>query len=226
MASVTLPKATPSRWDRKRQAIVAAATRLFLERGYEGTSIEDVAATATVSKPTVYNHFADKKQLYAACVQQTVTRIDEVVALVAVSFERNRDIKSALEGLAAAFLMALMQPEVVRLRRLVIATANQFPEVARSWYDSGFRRVLRTLADTFLRERERGTLRFDDAMIAANHFVGLLLWIPVNEAMFCVSEENPGKGAIARQANLGVEAFLRGYGESERSTIKRRGPRA
>jgi TetR/AcrR family transcriptional regulator, mexJK operon transcriptional repressor len=219
----TAPTHAPeTRSERKRRAIMAAATRLFLERGYDGTSMEDVAATAAVSKPTVYNHFADKRQLYGAIVQETVCRIDEVVALVARSCDGDRDIRSALEGLAAAFLTALMQPDVIRLRRLVIGMAQQFPEVARSWYDSGFGRVLCTLADTFLRERERGTLRFDDAMLVANHFVGLLLWIPVNEAMFGVSEELPSRSATVRQAKLGVEAFLRGYGQSDRSAPPKR----
>jgi TetR/AcrR family transcriptional repressor of mexJK operon len=207
-----------SRSDRKRRAIVAAATSLFLERGYDGTSIEEVAAAAAVSKPTVYRHFADKKQLYAATVQETIYRIDEVVALVARSYQDAGDVRTALERLGIAFLTALMQPEVIRLRRLVIAMGGQFPEVARSWYDSGFRRVLRTLADTFLMLRERGSLTFEDADLAANHFVGILLWIPVNEAMFGGSQELPSKAVIARQVKLGVSAFLQGYGRPARQT--------
>jgi TetR/AcrR family transcriptional repressor of mexJK operon len=208
--------AAVSRSDRKRRAIVAAATSLFLERGYDGTSIEEVAAAAAVSKPTVYHHFADKKALYAAIVLETVSQVDEVVLLVARSSRDAGDVRAALERLAIVFLTALMQPEVIRLRRLVIAMGGQFPEVARSWYDSGFRRVLRTLADTFLNLRERGSLTFEDADLAANHFVGILLWIPVNEAMYGGSQELPSKGVIARQAKLGVSAFLQGYGRPAR----------
>lgn len=202
-----------SRSDRKRRAIIEAATHLFLELGYDGTSMDDVAARAAVSKPTVYNHFADKKQLYAAVIQQTVARIDDVVALVARNFEEPGNPAADLERLAIAFLNALMQSDVIRLRRLVIATANRFPDVARAWYDAGFRRVLRTLAETFLKLRERGTLAFTDAEFAASHFVGLLLWIPVNEAMFGGAEEPPSRGSIARQARLGVAAFLKGYAQ-------------
>ncbi|MFE1751896.1 TetR/AcrR family transcriptional regulator C-terminal domain-containing protein [Streptomyces anandii] len=62
--------------------------------------------------------------------------------------------------------------------------ANAFPDLGANWYEQGFQRVLATLADTFHRLADRGPLRIDDLLLAANQFSGLLLWIPVNKAMF------------------------------------------
>ena len=53
-----------SRSARKRRAIVEAATTLFLENGYRGTSMDQIAAVARVSKQTVYKHFSDKEALF------------------------------------------------------------------------------------------------------------------------------------------------------------------
>jgi TetR/AcrR family transcriptional repressor of mexJK operon len=72
----------------------------------------------------------------------------------------------------------------LRLRRLVIANADRVPELGFTWFERGFGRVLATLATCFDRLAERQLLHLDDPLLAANHFSGLLLWIPVNQAMF------------------------------------------
>ena len=61
-----------TRSERKRRAIVEAATTLFLENGYRGTSMEQIATVARVSKQTVYRHFSDKEALFNAIVTATV----------------------------------------------------------------------------------------------------------------------------------------------------------
>src|SRR3982075_2606071 len=71
---------------RKRRAIVQAATTVFLRNGYLGTSMDEIAALAAVSKQTVYKHFADKQSLFAEIVIGMVNEIsdrvyDEVVSL-------------------------------------------------------------------------------------------------------------------------------------------------
>src|SRR5262245_14279457 len=62
---------------RKRKVIMEAATRAFLRQGYLGTSMDEVAAQAAVSKQTVYKHFSDKKRLFADIVNDTTGDVDE-----------------------------------------------------------------------------------------------------------------------------------------------------
>jgi TetR/AcrR family transcriptional repressor of mexJK operon len=202
-----------SRSDRKRKTLLLAATAVFLEKGYDGTSMDDVAARAEVSKPTVYKYFSDKEHLFAEIVRATTDHIDDLVLLVVETMAADADVDTGLTVLARRFINALLQPEVLRLRRLVIANADRFPDVGRSWYEQGFERVLATLATTFQSLAARKLLTLDDPLLAANHFVGLLLWIPVNKALF-TGDHHAIPDELERYALAAVRAFLTGYGPS------------
>jgi hypothetical protein len=110
-----------------------------------------------------------------------------------------------------------MQPQMLKLRRMVIANAERFPDVGRLWYEQGFERVLQTLSDCFQRLAVRSVLKLDDPMIAAHHFVGLLLWIPINKAMF-TGDSASSKGANERYASAAVRAFLAAYSKRKKTT--------
>ena len=62
----------------RRQQLLDIGRRLFAERGFEGTSIEEIAAQAGVSKPVVYEHFGGKEGLYAVVVDREVERLTAV----------------------------------------------------------------------------------------------------------------------------------------------------
>jgi AcrR family transcriptional regulator len=196
---------------RKRRAILAAATTLFLDKGYDGTSVDEIAALAEVSKRTVYQHFGNKEQLFTEIILATTTQVDEVVQLVAATLDVSVDLDKDLRDLARQFLITLMQPELLQLRRLVISDAHRFPGLGRTWYEQGFERVLATLATSFQRLADQGRLHFDDALLAANHFVGMLLWIPVNRAMF-TGKHTMKKSELRRYADAAAVTFLAAYG--------------
>lgn len=202
----------PTRWARKHQGILEAATALFLRNGYPGTSMDDIAREAGVSKQTVYQHFSDKGQLFADIVLATTDQVEGLVRLTGEALATTTDLHADLGELARQFLATLMKPELLRLRRLVIATADHFPEVGRSWYEQGFERVLTTLAEWFAQLSERELLGAEDPLIAAHHFVGLLLWIPVNRAMFTGEETSYTKDQLDEYAEAASRAFLRAYG--------------
>ncbi len=202
---------TETRSTRKHQAIVEAARAVFFKKGYDGTSMEEIAAKASVSKQTVYKHFADKQRLFAEIILATTSEIECVVALVAGTLIETRALKRDLSHLGQQFTALLMDPQLLRLRRLVIANADRMPELGRTWYEQGFERVLATLATCFAGLAKRGLLYAEDPLIAAHHFVGLLLWIPVNHAMFTGSERPYAKAELDRYALAAVNAFLAAY---------------
>lgn len=199
-----------SRSARKHEAILEAATSVFLDKGYAGTSMDDIAKLAAVSKQTVYKHFSDKEQLFAAIVLATTDRLDTTIDLLADLPADDADLEENLTRLARRFLTALTAPRVIQLRRLIIANADVFPELGTEWYERGFQRGLATLAATFQRLADRGLLRIDDALLAANHFSGLLLWIPVNKAMFTGSAQHT-EADLDRYAAAGARVFLAAY---------------
>jgi len=200
-----------SRSDRKRKLLLAAATEIFLDKGYDGTTMEDVAMKAAVSKPTVYRFFSDKERLFAEIVRATTGEIDELVRLVVEIMAEQTDVAAGLMMLARRFLSALMQPRVLRLRRLVMANAERFPDVGRGWYEQGFDRVLATLGTSFRSLADRKLLQVEDPLLAANHFVGMLLWIPINKAMY-TGDYRSSPGKLEGLAVAAVRAFLAGYG--------------
>ncbi|WP_326830265.1 TetR/AcrR family transcriptional regulator C-terminal domain-containing protein [Streptosporangium sp. NBC_01810] len=111
--------------------------------------------------------------------------------------------------MAHRFVAALMRPELLALRRLVIAEAERFPALGTAWYQQGFERVLAGLAGCFDRLARRGSLTVDDPALAANQFVGLLLWIPINRVMFCGGSYPADE--LSRIADGATHMFLATY---------------
>jgi len=198
--------------DRRRREIREAAIGIFLDNGYEGATMEEIAVRAGVSKQTVYKHFTDKQSLFADIILSTTDDMSTLVGLIADSLSDSHNLEDDLERLARTFLVALMQPRVLRLRRLVISSADRFPEIATAWYQKGFERALEALATAFRSLGDRGLLVVKDPAAAAEHFVGVLFWIPVNKAMFTGDDDYAATHDLAPVARSAVTAFLDGYG--------------
>ena len=199
------------RSDRKHREIMQAATALFVAKGYEGTSMDDIAARASVSKQTIYKHFSDKDCLFTEIVLATTRQIDHVVGLVS-TLNDTEDLVRDLRMLGRKFLEALLDEELLQVRRLVIANADRMPSLGRDWYKHGFERVLATLASCFRTLADKDLLQIEDAPLAANHFTGMLLWIPLNEAMFKGNNRPCTKPELDRLADAAMRAFLAAYG--------------
>jgi TetR/AcrR family transcriptional regulator, mexJK operon transcriptional repressor len=197
---------------RKREAILAAATAVFLRKGYLGTSMDEIAALAAVSKQTVYKHFADKERLFAEIVVSTVNAASDPVHREVLELQESGDVEADLRELARKQLAMVMQPQVLQLRRLVIGEAARFPELGRTFYERGPKRTIAGLASTFERLAERGLLELDDPELAAAHFNWLVMSIPLNEAMLRGTDEPATAAELDRYADAGVRAFLAAYG--------------
>jgi TetR/AcrR family transcriptional repressor of mexJK operon len=212
MAAMNPPEQTERGSDRRHREIREAAIDAFLGSGYEGTTMEEIAARAGVSKQTVYKHFADKQHLFADIVLSTTDDMSALIGIIAENLPATTDLSRDLEHLAETFLLALMQPRVLRLRRLVITSADRFPEISSAWYEKGFERVLAALAGSFRALADRHLLAVDDATAAAEHFVGMLFWIPVNKAMFTGDDDYATTHDLVPVARTAVSAFMNAYG--------------
>lgn len=198
---------------RKRRAILEAATTVFLHSGYLGTSMDEIAARAGVSKRTVYQHFASKDSLFVAIVTSTVDQAGEPVHEEVQQLKHSGDLEADLHDLARRQLSRVMQPRLMQLRRLVIGEARRFPELGRAFYERGAGRTIAALADTFADLAEQRLLRFDNALTAATHFNWLIMSAPVNRAMLLGDEGIPTPAELDQYADEGVRAFLAAYGK-------------
>jgi TetR/AcrR family transcriptional repressor of mexJK operon len=212
MAGMNPAEHTERSSDRRHREIREAAIGAFLTSGYEGTTMEEIAARAGVSKQTVYKHFTDKQHLFADIVLSTTDDMGALIGIIAEKLPATTDLPADLEHLAETFLVALMQPRVLRLRRLVISSADRFPEISSAWYEKGFERVLAALASSFRALADRRLLAVDDATAAAEHFVGMLFWIPVNKAMFTGDDDYASTHDLVPVARTAAAAFMNAYG--------------
>ncbi len=219
---MTPPEQPERSSDRRHREIREAAIGIFLASGYDGATMEDIAVHAGVSKQTVYKHFTDKQHLFADIVLSTTDDMDALVGHIAGGLAETTDLAEGLEQLAQTFLRALMEPRVLQLRRLVISSADRFPEIATAWYERGFERALGALSTSFQSLADRKLLAVDDAATAAEHFVGMLFWIPVNKAMFTGDDNYAATHDLSPVAQAAAKAFMNAYG-ARRS--QRRGKR-
>src|SRR5260370_25588807 len=109
------------------ERILDAARKVFLERGFEGASIDEIAEAARSGKPTIYARFANKRALFIAVVMQSVAanvaRFEEHSPTGATFEER-------LESVAVPILQWVLVSDAVRLMRVAIAEAGRFPDLA------------------------------------------------------------------------------------------------
>jgi TetR/AcrR family transcriptional regulator, mexJK operon transcriptional repressor len=209
---MTTPPELEPRSTRKRRAIVEAATDAFLRNGYLGTSMDEIAALAGVSKQTVYKHFADKERLFSEIVTATVDEAGDPVFEELEKLEDSGDVEADLRELARRQLGMVMRPKLMQLRRLVIGEAGRFPDLGRIFYERGAGRSVATLAAAFERLAARGALELDDPELAAAHFNWLVMSAPINRAMLLGDEAIPSPEELDRYADSGVRAFLAAYG--------------
>ena len=212
----TEPGAELGRSARRRQAILEAATEVFVRQGYLGATTDQVAAAASVSKQTVYKQFGDKQHLFAEVIGVTTAGVvDRLTAVVARTLGDVTDVRAALRELAGGFLRGLLQPDVLRLRRLVVAEADRFPEVGREWFEQGFDRALVILGEALRGLEKRGLLHdLGDPTLAAYQFAGLVMYLPMNQAMFAGTGVLPSEDQLDRIARSAVEVFLARYGRT------------
>jgi TetR/AcrR family transcriptional repressor of mexJK operon len=196
----------------KRRAILEAATEAFLRNGYRGTSMDEIAAAASVSKQTVDKHFADKESLFSAIVRVTVEVASAPVSDEVRELQDSGDLEADLRDLARRQLEMVMQPRILQLRRLVISEAARFPELGRMFYEQGAERTVSVLAATFDRLAARGLLSVPDPVVAASHFNWLVMSAPMNQAMLLGRDVTPAAADLDRFADNGVRAFLAAYG--------------
>jgi TetR/AcrR family transcriptional regulator, mexJK operon transcriptional repressor len=207
---------------RKREAILEAATELFLTREYAGTSMEDIAVAAAVSKQTVYKHFNDKETLFREVALGSVGAVGSTFQAEVIAASEATDVSAALRRLARSYVTAVMNPMLLRRRQLVLREGGRFPDLARRYYETGPRRAIETLATAFSRLAERGELDLDDPRVAAKQFAFLVVGEPLDTAMFRGAGRRTTRRELHAVADAGVKVFLAAYARKREITRLRR----
>ena len=196
---------------RKRRAILDAAQTAFLARGFARTTMDDIAAIAAVSKQTVYKQFNDKRTLFAAVVTGEIADAESLTHDLVAALATTQDLERDLRRFARQHATDVTQPHLLRLRRIVIAEAEQFPELARTWYAEGPGRARSALAEQLRALADRGVLVVDDPLLAAELLNWLIIGSALNHALFH-PDVALTRRELHRNADEGVRVFLAAYG--------------
>ncbi|WP_279805070.1 MULTISPECIES: TetR/AcrR family transcriptional regulator [unclassified Pseudomonas] len=159
----------------KREAILEAAKDLFLSLGYANTSMDAVAAAAGVSKLTVYSHFTDKQTLFGAAVMATCQ--NQLPDLM-FEYPEGVAVEDVLLNIARGFQALISSDEAVKLSRLIMALGSQDPGFGQYFYEAGPKRVLAGMEALLRGVDQRGLLRIDNPLRAAEHFFCLVKGAP------------------------------------------------
>jgi TetR/AcrR family transcriptional regulator, mexJK operon transcriptional repressor len=211
----TRPRADDPRVRRTRAAVLAAARTLFLNHGYDGTTMEDVAAKAGLTKRTLYNNYGDKDSLFRQVIDDTVAFAESFAAGLHQEFAvgiTKANVAARLEVLGVRLTLGIVRPEVVALRRMLIGASRDFPAVGREYFDRAPGRVLRALAQGFATLTRRRILRARDGQHAAAQFAYLVAGVHLDYAL--MTGDLPGQVVLETTARQGVATFLARYAPS------------
>ncbi|MBI5164651.1 MAG: TetR/AcrR family transcriptional regulator [Magnetospirillum sp.] len=161
---------TAPRPSAKREAILDAAQACFLEQGYAATSMDAVASGATVSKATIYAHFASKDALFAAVICRRCDNSSYTTGWP----DGSGEAREALLAAGTVLMTLLLAPETMAMYRVVVAEAVRQPDLARAFWEEGPGRGKERLTALFAGLAERGVLRVADPWVAADQFAGML----------------------------------------------------
>lgn len=187
--------------------VLEGARKVFMERGYEGASVDEIARAAGTSKATLYSYFPDKRQLFEAVMQ---SQCSVNTSVMHEATEADVPVEKVLHRMATSFATYLFSAGAQEMFRVCIAEAGRFPELGAAFHASGPARARARLVNYFEGAAARGELDIEDPEVAADQFSSLcksgfflraLLGAP------CPSEEE-----INRNADEAVRTFLARFG--------------
>ena len=199
-----IPRRQQNRLTREK-AILDAALKVFSHCGYSGASMDTVAAEAGLSKPTLYQYFDSKEQLFTAMMLQ---KRDDM--LLAFADGAPGGMVEQLHRFAWHYADTVMRPDLLALARLIIGEVQRFPEIGRAYQASGPDRLLAGVMAYLDNRRAERLLAFDDAELAAQDLWGLILSAPRTQALY-LPDSPPDRTQIARYLTNGLRVFLRAY---------------
>jgi TetR/AcrR family transcriptional regulator, mexJK operon transcriptional repressor len=205
-----------SGWQRKHDAIAAAALVLFARDGYERTSVDAIAAEAGVSKRTVYSHYGDKENLFLLVLSETYDTMRERVRDIVDRHLRDvEDVRPALTASVREIVRTITRsPERSTLVRLLISEAPHFPAILDLWQNQG---IVPLIAEPLAKLAAAGLLDTDDPAQAAEHLSALTFGQVNNKSMMGTIQLTDCEAD--RIICSGIAAFMRAYASSPSETV-------
>lgn len=188
----------------KRAAILDAAKEMFIELGFNGVSMDGIAARAGVSKLTVYSHFGDKETLFTEAIQAKCVEMmpDELFVT-----DNDGPLRDQLLGIGHAFFALISSDAALATQRMMM-TPDTDDRIRQMFWLAGPARTEAALSDFLAARVTRGELSVPDTLLAARQFFCLIKG-EVHLHMMCGLCRAPGKLDTAAHVVASVDFFLR-----------------
>jgi AcrR family transcriptional regulator len=151
----------------KRRQILDGARKVFMDLGFDGASMGEIARAAGVSKGTLYVYFADKNRLFVAIVEQEMLEQGKM----AFNFDPERDVATTLRDFGRAYIELLCRPGGGSAIRTVMAIAERMPEVGRRYYEHVLEQTIHRLASYLETHVAAKDVAIDDCELAASQYM-------------------------------------------------------
>ena len=191
----------------KRAAILDVAKRLFTQSGFDGVSMDQIAAEAGVSKLTVYSHFGDKESLFSAAIR---AKCEEQMPSALFLAGLEGSLREQLIAIARAFLTLITSEEAIAMHRMMMAPGTGDSNVRELFWQAGPQTVKDAFSE-FLRARvARGELAIEDVPRAASQFLCLVKG-DLHMQLLCGMGCSAPDADIEAHVTSTVDFYLRAY---------------
>jgi TetR/AcrR family transcriptional regulator, mexJK operon transcriptional repressor len=187
--------------------LLDAAGKFFMERGFEATSMGEIARYARASKETFYRHFPGKEDLFRAVVIRGARMVAGELSAVLLTHEAP---EKALAAFGELFLDRILSTKSISFQRMMMMERERFPELVQSLRADGRERVRASLAHYLEEQVARGRLRKMDPAVGARQFLDLVAAEMIFAATRC-GRPKPSKAQIRQRVKEGIDCFLHGY---------------
>jgi TetR/AcrR family transcriptional regulator, mexJK operon transcriptional repressor len=188
--------------ERRHRSLLATAFRLFLAKGWDGVSIEEISRQSGVAKGFIYARYADKDALFMEAIERLMA---DVMGTLHLPEPLPQDVEEGLFALGRRMLDVALQPEALAFFRQFIAEAGRLSELARLFVERN--RVIELIVEVLRVYADRGAIRLNDPRLMAEHFAILVVGIPRMLALL-VGREPPAQEEHRLRAAIRV--FLDG----------------
>jgi TetR/AcrR family transcriptional regulator, mexJK operon transcriptional repressor len=209
----TMPNGAKTRIMRSRDKIVSAAEQVFLRDGFLGANMDEVARVAGVSKQTVYTHYKSKEALFLQVVERMTGGAAHDIGEDDADDFGGTTATQFFSRIAIDQLLVVMTPRLMRLRRMVIAEVDRFPDLGRSLFENGPQRSIDRLAKAIAHYTATGELCCPDPISAATHLNWLIMGGPTNLAMMLGDAGIPARPDLEAHGRASVALFMSAFGQ-------------
>ena len=189
----------------RHEELLDAALDLFLEHGFELTTIEMVATRVSMTRRTVYARYADKAALFRAAVQRAIER-QIVPQDVLAGFDKG-DLAATLESVARLRISQVMTPNGLRLQRIINTESYRFPEIFTANLEQSAKPVMDFVASVLDRAIAAGQISPTDTGFAASAFMSMVVG---GQVRAIVSGREPTQAELDRKVRFTVRLLLDG----------------